>query len=251
MNKNILLVLLLGGFGLLLSNCEKEFFGDNCKIVEGAIVQQVVDLSTIHSLDIEVPVELIITEGSTQEIILESTQSIIDAVIEESFVRNEEWNVQLKGCFQNQNEAGGIPVRILATMTALEEIKLAGLGEARTEGVFKNISDLKLEIEGSADFDFKLDSIKNLETKVSGLGEFKLSGFAEKHSIDMSGSGEVKAFDLVSNDCNIKIDGLGACEITVQNSLDVEMQGSGKVCYKGQPTITIDNLGIGEIKDCN
>ena len=86
---------------------------------------------------------------------------------------------------------------------------------------------------------------------MSGLGEFKLSGFAESHFIDMSGSGDVKAFGLESNDCSIKIDGLGECEITVQNSLEVEMKGSGNVCYKGQPAITIKNEGLGEVKDCN
>ena len=249
MKKTIQQLLLLGGIILLFTKCEKEFFGNNCNLAEGPIVSQEIDLSTIHSLDIEIPVELIIQESAVQSITIESSQSVIDAILAESFVKNEEWNVQLDKCKFNSDSA--FPVKITAALNSLQEIKLKGIGEARTEGGFKNIDHLKLEIEGSADFDFELDSIQSLETKLDGLGEFKLSGYAENYLINMNGSGEIKAFDLITNNCQISINGLGKCEVHVQESLEVKMDGSGSVCYKGQPVVNIDNSGNGKVDNCN
>ena len=249
MKKTIQQLLLLGGIILLFTKCEKEFFGNNCNLAEGPIVSQEVDLSVIHSLDIEIPVELIIQESAAQSIIIESSQSVIDAILEKSFVKNEEWNVQLDKCTINSDAA--FPVKITASLTSLQEIKVKGIGEARTLGTFKNIEHLKLEIEGSADFEFALDSIQSLETKIDGLGKFVLSGYAENHLINMNGSGEINAFDLITNNCQININGLGKCEVHVQESLEVKMDGSGSVCYKGQPAINIDNSGNGKVDNCN
>ena len=251
MQKTISQLLLLGGLLLLFSNCEKEFFGNNtCNLADGPIVSQVIDLSTIHSLDIEIPIDLTIQESANQEIILESSQSIIDAILDQSFVSNEKWTVQLNNC-NTPNNFAGFPVKITASLVALQEVKLAGLGNARTTGIFKNIEHLKLEIEGAADFDFKLDTVQTVTTKLSGLGEFRLSGVAENYVIDMSGSGEIKAFDLIVNNCDIKISGLGACEVNVQEFLTVKMDGGGQVCYKGQPVVNIDNQGNGQVDNCN
>lgn len=252
MCKKIQQLLLFGGMFLLFTNCEKEFFGNsNCSATDGPIVSQTVAISNIHSMDIEVPVELIIKESATQEIIIESSQAVIDVLLEHSFVRNEEWNVQLPDCLSNNNNSSALPIIITASLTSLREIKIDGIGEARTDGVFKNISDLKLNIEGSAEFDFTIDSMQTLETKISGLGEFRLSGYAQNHFIDMSGSGKIKAYDLESNHCQIKMDGTGECEVKVQETLAVEMSGSGTVCYKGDPKVTLKNQGDGQVKDCN
>lgn len=250
MKKAIPQLLLLGGIILLFTQCTKEIFGKNCSLGDGPIVSQEIDLSTIHSLDIKVPVELIIQESATQSIIIESSQAAIDALLEESSVVNEEWNVRLDNC--NINSDSKFPIKIIASLASLQEVKLAGLAEARTTGVFKNIDHLKLQIDGAADFNFKLDSIESLETKINGLGEFRLSGYTENHLIEMTGRGEIKAFDLIANNCQVKMDGFGECEVRVLESLNIEINGSGSVCYRGQPTInTIDTSANGKVDDCN
>lgn len=250
MKTTIQQLLLLGVTIMLFSNCEKGLFGNsNCANISGPIISQTIDLSTIHSMDIKIPVELILQESASQEIIMETSQGLIDAILDDSFVQNEKWNVQLEDC-SIDNSSNLFPVKITASLASLKEIKLAGLGDARTNGVFKNIENLKLEIEGSGEFDFNLGKIQSLETKVSGMGVINLSGFAIHSFIDLSDSGEVKAFDLASKTCDIKISGSGECEVTVDRSLDIEISGNGKVCYKGTPALKI--LGrYQQVNDCN
>ncbi|MEM1122662.1 MAG: DUF2807 domain-containing protein [Bacteroidota bacterium] len=249
MKRAIQQLLLLGVTIMLFSNCKKGFLGNSdCANINGPIISQTIDLSTIHSMDIKIPVELILQESASQEIIMETSQGLIDAILDDSFVQNEKWNVQLEDCSIN-NSINLFPVKITASLAALKEIKLTGLENARSNGVFKNIESLKLEIEGSGEFDFNLGEMQSLETKVSGTGVIDLAGFAIHHFIDMSGSGKVKAFDLTSTTCDIKISGLGECEVTVVRSLNVDMSGIGKVCYKGTPWVKI--RGRGQVNDCN
>lgn len=236
---------------MLFSNCEKGFLGNsNCANISGPIISQTIDLSTIHSMDIKIPVELILQESASQEIIMETSQGLIDAILDDSFVQNEKWNVQLEDCSINNN-SNLFPVKITASLASLKEIKLAGSGNARTNGVFRNIENLKLEIEGSGEFDFTLGEIQSLETKVIGMGVVNLAGFAFHSFIDLSGlGGEVKAFDLTSTTCEIKIAGSGECEVTVDRSLDIEISGNGKVCYKGTPALKY-RAREHQVNDCN
>lgn len=250
--KNIQLSLLLSSSLFLFSNCEKEFFGNsNCEVLIGPIVSQTIDLPTIHSIDTELPVELILTESPVQEITIESNQQIIDALLESSFVNNQKWRVQVDQCFDNDSPNNGFPIKINAALTTLKDLKLKGISKAVTNGILKNIDHLKIDVEGAIDIDFQLDSIQSLTTKLQGLGTFKLTGFTESHTIDLSGAGDIRAFDLTTNDCQIKIEGLGECEVTVLNSLTVEMSGGGKVCYKGTPSLNFNNQGNGQINNCN
>jgi len=83
---------------------------------------------------------------------------------------------------------------------------------------------------------------------VTGAGDYELSG-AQQEVLDIyiTGSGNVDAFDMVVNDCNIRISGAGNCEVHVIHSLDVDISGVGNVWYRGNPTVTTDVSGVGNI----
>lgn len=83
---------------------------------------------------------------------------------------------------------------------------------------------------------------------LSGAGDFKLSG-EEQSSLDIqiSGSGNVEAFDMTVDDCNIGISGTGNCEVSVMEKLQVRISGVGNIFYKGNPDITSDISGVGNV----
>lgn len=84
---------------------------------------------------------------------------------------------------------------------------------------------------------------------ITGAADFNLSGEQQlKLDIYISGTGNVEAFDMVVDDCNIQISGAGNCEVHVIDKLDVTITGIGNVRYRGNPTVTSDVSGLGNIE---
>jgi hypothetical protein len=73
----------------------------------------------------------------------------------------------------------------------------------------------------------------------------------EELKISLTGTGSFMGFSMRAGDCQVDITGTGNCEITVDNSLDVTIDGTGSVYYKGNPDINEDITGSGSLIDAN
>jgi len=83
---------------------------------------------------------------------------------------------------------------------------------------------------------------------VTGAGDFHLEGSdQERLDIYITGAGNVSAFDMEVDDCQIRISGSANCEVSVEKSLYVQVSGVGNVFFKGNPTLTSDISGVGNI----
>lgn len=83
---------------------------------------------------------------------------------------------------------------------------------------------------------------------ISGKGNFKLIGpKQEMLDIRITGSGDVKAFDMEVNNSTISISGVGNCEINAVKNLDVTISGIGTVLYLGNPKRSINITGEGAV----
>jgi hypothetical protein len=90
-----------------------------------------------------------------------------------------------------------------------------------------------VEVIGSADVDI-LDSMET--------GEFELF---------LMGSGSFRGFQLRAGQSYVEIVGSGDCEITSDESMDVVIEGSGNVYYKGTPSLQTDITGSGRVLNAN
>jgi hypothetical protein len=90
-----------------------------------------------------------------------------------------------------------------------------------------------VEVIGSAD----VDVLNPMETD-----EFELF---------LMGSGSFRGFNLRANTSLVEIVGSGDCEITSDERLEVIIEGSGNVYYKGSPILQTDITGTGRIMDAN
>jgi hypothetical protein len=86
-----------------------------------------------------------------------------------------------------------------------------------------------------------------------GSGTVMVSGSMETETLELSfmGSCSFSGFSLSADNCQVDIDGSGDCEITARNSLDVSINGSGNVYYKGTPVIRDHISGSGRVIDSN
>ena len=65
------------------------------------------------------------------------------------------------------------------------------------------------------------------------------------------GSGNFSGFHLRSGISYVEIIGSGNCEITTDERMDVIIEGSGNVFYKGSPLLQTDIIGSGRVVDAN
>ena len=83
---------------------------------------------------------------------------------------------------------------------------------------------------------------------VTGAGDFNLSG-SQQNMLDIyiTGTGNIKAFDMEVKECNIRITGAGNCEVNVTDRLDVDISGVGNIWYMGTPALNSDVSGVGNV----
>ena len=83
---------------------------------------------------------------------------------------------------------------------------------------------------------------------ITGACDYVLSG-TEQDELDIyiTGVGNVDAYNMPVNTCNIRITGTSDCRVQVNDILDVIITGVGNVWYMGNPTVTTDISGVGNV----
>ena len=115
------------------------------------------------------------------------------------------------------NSAGEVTV----TLPTLTNVELTGSGDFGTIGNF-NFTDLSLLISGSGNFSF-VGVCKNLNAKISG-------------------SSDIRAFDLPTEAINARISSSGDMQFNVSRTLDATISGSGDIIHKGAPTTVTKSI---------
>ena len=91
----------------------------------------------------------------------------------------------------------------------------------------------------------------SLGLSITGAGNITLCGTVGDLTLEITGTGNYRGYDLVSDGCHVTISGAGNVQTTCNDALDVTISGAGNVFYKGNPTITTSISGAGSVIDAN
>ncbi len=117
------------------------------------------------------------------------------------------------------------PINYKLTVEDLNALKVSGSGNAEAEGI----------------------STDGLTVTISGAGDVKMGGEADKQEVSISGSGDYRAEGLESKEVKISIAGSGSAIVNASEELDAEISGVGSVEYVGDPTVRQDVSGVGRV----
>ena len=81
----------------------------------------------------------------------------------------------------------------------------------------------------------------------SGAGTITASGRVTRAVLDLTGAGSYNGRDLVSQDVEVSISGTGSAVVDAGATLRARITGVGGVKYLGDPAVTRDGTGIGEV----
>ncbi len=209
----------------------------------GEIVKQEITLEALKGVDLGFAGDVILTHGSTQKIVLEGQQNILDNIKRE--VKNGIWGIYF---IKDVRESKNVVVHV--TLPSLEYVALSGSGDISSTNKFPNLNELELQLTGSGSIaiDFDADAT---DIRLSGSGEMDLAGSSDELSIKITGSGNVDAANLKTSNCDVHITGSGDASVNVNTKLETTISGSGDVQYTGAASVNTKISGSGEVSKAN
>ena len=128
----------------------------------------------------------------------------------------------------------------------LKGVDISGSGDFLSKDIIQT-PKFEININGSGDIKGKFE-VNTFIANIRGSGEIKLSGNTDELKLSISGSGDFEGEKFISNHAEIKINGSGDVDIHVNESLNVQIYGSGDVRYSGKPTAVNHSIfGSGEV----
>jgi hypothetical protein len=208
---------------------------------EGPIVSENRTLADFQQIDLAVPGEVFLRQGTTQEVKIEAQENILDIL--ETRVRKGKLEIS----FGKHHVGRHKDIKVYITVPQISFLKVSGSGKITGNTDFE-VDDLSLLIAGSGDIDFGVLNANRIDSDISGSGNLYLNGDCAEHLSTISGSGRIRAFDMASVKANIRISGSGNAELSVAEHLKAKISGSGKVHYKGNPTVDVNISGSGKVE---
>jgi hypothetical protein len=133
-------------------------------------------------------------------------------------------------------------MKVYVSLKNVNELLVNGGGKIISENSIAS-DNLVIGVAGSGSLDLDVKG-KTMKTELSGSGNAILKGYASYNEIMLSGSGNLSAFNLELESAKVKVSGTGLAEITVSNSLDAAVLGSGSIKHKGN-TKTVKKVQFG------
>tara|TARA_B110000967_G_C18687172_1_gene461138 strand:- start:40 stop:774 length:735 start_codon:yes stop_codon:yes gene_type:complete len=230
---------------ILMTSCQDRGNNGlfNCIEGEGDVVAQELLINEFTSVKSRGSSQVYITQGNDFKVEVEGQGNIIDNI--ETDIQNDVWEIEFEEC-----QRDFIQLKIYITMPVIKSLEVSGSGDMFGQDAFL-VEKINLKVDGSGSIDVAIDGATDVDARIAGSGKIILAGTTNYLGSKISGSGDLKAYDLEANIANIKIVGSGDAEVTVNDELDVKIEGSGDVYYKGNPIINVDITGSGDLRNMN
>jgi hypothetical protein len=143
---------------------------------------------------------------------------------------------------------GGSPrsARVTVTFRELNGVRAAGAVKLKADGL--KTDKLAVTVSGAASL--KIVGLDANELSIAGSGAVKaeIAGRATEQKIAISGAGDYRGANLVSERASVAVSGAGKVVINATKTLKVGISGAGSVEYLGNPQVTEQISGAGRVK---
>lgn len=229
-----------------------------------AAASEVRDVAEFDRISFSLPAELILLSGDRHHVAIEAGADDLRRIVTES--RNGELHVrwQTRGGSDRKSRPDSAVV-VTVTAPSLSGLKLTGsgsvdggswsgerfdlvaTGSGSAQFVGLEVGELRARLSGSGGLAVEHLQADRVSVDVMGSGSVVLRGAAPRQTIKITGSGGVDAAELAGAEVNVRTLGSGATSVWAEETLSVEIMGSGDVRYGGSPTVTSRSRGSGRL----
>lgn len=105
-----------------------------------------------------------------------------------------------------------------------------------------------VELSGAGSIEVNNVETEHWQVTLPGAGSITVSGRATEQIVELSGAGNYNGEKLESQEATIHSSGAGAAVLRVSDRLDVTIDGLGNVEYIGNPAVTQEINGVGNVR---
>jgi hypothetical protein len=259
MNKKRLIILLVISIlaTLTLSACSigETIDGSGNVVEEDRTVSDVsgVNLATIGKLTIEI--------GDSESLRIEAEDNLLEHL--ETEVNDGMLRIGTRGSVTLDNSK---PINYYLTVTSLEEIQISSAGDIDAPDL--ESEDFAINIDSSGNLEMGDLTAETLNVNISSSGDVKMgalntdmievdikssgnldiaSGKVKSQNISSNSSGDYNAQDLESIEAEISLNSSGSATIWVLDDLKANLNSSGDLNYRGDPTVDQSTNSSGKV----
>ena len=181
----------------------------NHKQSSANISSKKIPISPFDKIDIDTSADVTIHYAKRREVILEMESNLMNKV--KIYVKKDILFIRTEGSFQSTTG-----IKIFINNPNLKSLIVNGASTIKINGY--NEERFSLILEGSSDIYFGSGSFNNF-------------------SIDAEGSYDINLLKVHIKKTNIKADGAGDIQVNISDALNVDLEGSVEVKYRGNPKI--------------
>jgi putative autotransporter adhesin-like protein len=218
-------------------------FSINVNNVFADTVKEERKVSAFSGVDLRIAGDVLITQGTTQKVIVEGdADDIKDLKTEVSagvlIIKFEGWKVRYG------------TIKVYVTAAQFESLEVSGSGSIIAQSDIKT-DDLEVEVSGSGKIKVEKLEANEIEAEISGSGKIYLDGDKEAQSLefDISGSGDIYADGIKIKNIEGDISGSGKADVNCTGKLEADISGSGRIYYKGNCQVDADISGSGSVRN--
>ncbi len=214
-----------------------------CTEGDGSFITEEFGLPAFEGVSLRNTVDVFITQGPNQEVVVEGFENIIDRL--ELDVDDGILEIDFRGCVRDIGD-----MKIFITMPTIVALEITGTGDIRGENLFV-VNDIELDVTGTGDMDLALEA-DDIDARITGTGDIRLEGVADELRATITGTGDLEAFQLETRFADITVTGTGDAEVFVTEQLLGRITGTGNIRYIGFPdVIDVEDTGPGDLIDEN
>lgn len=217
--------------------------GERCEKAEGPRSSKEFAIGPAEKVTLNFVADLSIKVDSNRNSILKSiAQSQVQGLIDPNNL-DSELLLDLDGCIEEND-----PILMECELPRLKSVELNSAGKIESSVLL--VEDvIQFENNGLGEIDFAINA-NHVIASVKSSGDIRLSGYCKTLDFLSTSSGDLRAYDMISDTLNIHLFGSTVCDVYTDGILNIYFYDDGIVNFRGQPK-QINIEGSGQVSDKN
>ena len=202
-----------------------------------AQVKETRHVDNFSRINVSSGIDLIISQGDRTDVVAEARN---DEMLESILTEVDGNTLKI---YSKQKTFKPGPRKVYVTCRDIDGIKATGGSDISAESVIK-VSNLEISAHGGSDVRMEIKA-DELRCEISGGSDADFIGEVMKFTAVASGGSDIRAKELIAENCDLEVSGGSDASITVNNELDVQASGGSDVTYYGDAKIKNVNASGG------